>query len=188
LDTLTFFISFFVLFGVTAAEIILAARWNSSFFRSGLIVFRQRVSIPSASMIVPPVSTLDDALNSYCLPGILFQKLSPGELAFREKLIGLHLLGYTPIMHGHVEARPEERVILVNGRLNWSTLAFLLVFSLPMVSHSWAAFLPVVISVIGLIYGLQLFRYHQVTQTLGNSLTGGCTRWLPGQVRAPRDE
>jgi len=69
-------------------------------------------------------------------------------------------------MHGRIEALPFEPAILVQGRLNWSSLLFVLVFFAGPVREVWYIFLPFAAGVFALIYALQASRYRQVVALL----------------------
>jgi hypothetical protein len=161
-----FSIAFLALIAITIAETVLAARWNRAYFRSGLLIFRQRIGFVGAIQSLPAAAHLDALLKGRWGPSLLFRELSPGELAFREALFEFRLLSYTPIMHGHIEALPAELVVLVEGRLNWSTLGFVLMIALVLDRASSLVFLPFFVVVVGLIYLIQALRYRRVTTAL----------------------
>src|SRR5262249_36871503 len=95
------------------------------------------------------------------LPSLLFRELSPGELAFREKVLELHFFTYTPLMHGRVEARPLEQTVVVQGRLNWSALIFPAVFLVGPPREALGFVVPFMVGLYALLYAIQAYRYRQ---------------------------
>jgi hypothetical protein len=159
-------LAFAGLIAIAITETILAARWNRTYFRSGVLIFRQRIPFAGAIQSLPDAAHLDALLGSRWAPSILFRELSPGELAFREAFLEFRLLSYTPIMHGHIEAVPAERAVLVEGRLNWFTLGLVLMLALVFDRSSLLPFLAVFAGGVGLIYLIQAFRFRRVTNAL----------------------
>jgi len=165
-DTQAFPIAVFALIAIAIIETVLAASWNRGYFRSGLVIFRQRISLVGAIPTFPDPEHLEALFKSRWVPSLRFRELSPGELAFREAYFEFHLVSYTPIMHGHLEALPAERVVLVEGRLNSFTLGFVLMPALWMHEFPLFPFLPILVGACGLLYLIQASRYRGVASAL----------------------
>ena len=173
MHTEAFSFAVLALIAIAIAETVLAACWNRGYFRSGLLIFRQRIPFAGAIQDLPDAARLEALLKSRWGPSILFRELSPGELAFREALWEFHLLSYTPIMHGHIEALPAERAVLVEGRLNWFTLGFVLMPALVLDDPSSLLSLPFFVGVVGLIYLIQAHRYRRLATVLVEACAAG---------------
>jgi len=168
------FFATFVTFVVTSViEIILAARWNRAYFRSGVLVFRQVCELPSDVQKLPEPEVLQARFTGWVMPAILFRSLSLDEIGFREKLMGFHLISYTPVMHGHIEVDPVGRVVNVSGRLNWSMMAFGL-SPLALLGTSFAAMFGLFfLGLVVVIYLTQAARYRNVSTALSTIWSGG---------------
>ena len=162
----------FAFYGFIAAvliETVLSARWIRAYFRSGFLVYSKRISPAGIATVLPGPSTLESAVRSTWLPSLVFRQLSPTELAFRERLFEFRLFSYTPLMHGLIECRVADHQILVQGRLNWSTVLFTLFFAVGPAREAWLVFLPFLAGVLAVIYALQAYRYRRVVAALASA-------------------
>ena len=151
---------------VFVGEVVLCARWEPWYFRSGLVIYSRRISAFGREPQFPAPAKLEASFRSFLLPNLVFRVLSPGEIAFREKLLSIRLFSYSPLMHGHIEFRPLERAILVQGRLNWFSLLFFVLFALGLAREGLLSFLPILCGLYALIYVIQAFRYRRVVNVL----------------------
>ncbi len=160
--------TFPVLLVIVVVESLLAATWSSVYFRWGLRVFRVEQAVATRAWQMPSASALDVAFEQGSGPRLRFHTLTNGELAFREQLINTNVFrfGYTPVMHGLVRALPGANAVLVEGRANWSPVAFvvLLASSFGGISHFDWVFLLVPMMILGFIYYVQARRYRQVAR------------------------
>jgi hypothetical protein len=118
---------------------------------------------PAASVLE---ADLEAVPRSFWLPSLLFRELSPCELAFREKLEADLSLNYLPVMHGLIELCELEQVVVVRGRLNWSAVFFILMFTTGPVLELSLLFLPFSIGVFGLSCVMQGSCYRRVATFL----------------------
>ena len=153
----------FALVAVFAAEAFLSARWRPSYFRSGLILFSKRIASHAvAPSGLPEAVQLEFEMRSTYAPPLLFRTLSPVEIAFREELFEMRLLGYSPLMHGHIEARPSERSVFVRGRLNWSSLVLFVSLALFLYGRGLIEFTVLLLVAFMSLYVIQAYRYRRV--------------------------
>ena len=164
----TFFFAFCALIAALLVETVLSARWNRAYFRSGFLVFSKRISPAGMAPALPSPSALEMAVKSTWLPSLVFHQLSLSELAFRERLFEFRLFSYTPVMHGLIDCRGAEHLILVQGRLNWSTVLFILFFALGPAREVWFVVLPFLAGVLAVIYAFQASRYRRVVAALAS--------------------
>ena len=151
-------------------EIVLSASWAGFYFRVGLPIFRRRIAL--AGIPGEAEHWLAASHSGGVQPPLLFRRLTAGEIAFRERVLGVSLITYTPVMHGLIRYVPEERCAYVIGWANW----FMLVFGAVTV---WASReisdlrFPGIFAVIVLaIYAAQAVRYSSVARTLASGQLG----------------
>ena len=151
---------------VFVGEVVLCARWEPWYFRSGLVIYSRRVSAVGREPHLPAPSELEASFKSFLLPNLVFRAFSPDEIVFREKLLSIRLFSYSPLMHGHIEFRPLERAVSVQGRLNWFSLIFFVLFALRLPREGLLPLLPILCGLYALIYLIQAFRYQRVIKVL----------------------
>jgi len=117
------------LFVVLLIEAWAASRWWPPYFISGVVVYRRSILWTRSVASLPAVESLAQRFRGGLGPSLVFCEIGPGEIAFREKLFEFRLLNYTPVMHGLLRLRPESGRVEVEGRANWFTIAFCLVFA-----------------------------------------------------------
>ncbi len=156
-----------VLVVVTVVELIAAGRWSPSYFRSGIRLFRK--TVPYGGQLTGP--ELLDALNwrfrGRVWPPLRFRQIGANEYAFREKIIQICWITYTPVMHGLV--RVGEDSATVTGYANWWPLLFFLLFVCPAVADIGGyggIFVFGGLLLFTLIYGTQARRFNQVGKYL----------------------
>ena len=148
---------------VFAVEAFLSSRWRPSYFRSGLILFSKRIAARATTPSgLPQAVQLEFEMRSAYAPPLLFRALSPVEIAFREELFEMRLLGYTPLMHGHIEACPTERSVFVRGRLNWSSLVLFVGLALFLHGRGLVEFMALLLVAFVSLYLIQAYRYRRV--------------------------
>ena len=156
---------------VFAVEAFLSSRWLPSYFRSGPIVFSQRIvsrALPSSGL--PQPVTLEFEMRSAFAPPLQFRALSPGEIAFREELFEVRLFGYSPVMHGHIEARPLESSVFVRGRLNWSALVLFVTLALFLHGRGLVELMVLLLAAFASLYLIQAWRYRRVGAVLAEAI------------------
>ncbi len=154
-------------FGVVAAilfvEIVLSAKWNLFYFTRGLPIFIRRVD----RVVTLEEVSLDDLQKSTATVAgtpILFRRLSPEAIAFREKGLG-GSIHYMPIMHGLIRRRPEEASIVVLGMANWYIVALIVLFAVLMGSD-FLDVAPYLLGAVAVVYLIQSVRYSRIAKVL----------------------
>ena len=157
---------FHVLFGVLVLtaliEMLLSVRWNRTYFTAGLPIFVGRVPRPGGIADVS-LEELADKTKTALGAAMLYRRLDPDVIAFREQVAGARL-HYTPIMHGVIRYDAVEGVARVTGLVNWFAPVFLL--TLVVAVRDDATFLLFLAGMFGLLYLLQAARYRRVAKAL----------------------
>lgn len=167
-------ILFFTVFSLMLVEALLRLKWNRLYYRSGFRLYKKRFQYVKRADLQKLGRDLTTRLKSKAAPNIVVHPISQTELAFREQNFDqMFKLRYTPIMHGIVEFVPQERIIVVSGRLDWSTIGFLVLFlkiaSLSIVGILFFGFSPLIIAA---CYWMQIGRYQAVELELQEYLKG----------------
>src|SRR5688572_20487277 len=95
-----------VVIAIAIVEIVLSARWNVFYFTVGLPIFVRRIDRIVGIEDVP-LEELQKSTATAAGTPLLFRRLAPDVIAFRERAFGGHI-HYTPIMHGVIRRRAEE--------------------------------------------------------------------------------
>jgi len=157
---------------VAVVELALSGTWNQFYFSTGLPLFRAEVSLPRTQGEPPGAERLQGALQSKWLATLLFRKVSPDTMAFREKAIGEYFrLSYTPIMHGLVRFNRSGASFSVTGYANWTGLALIVyVLSLSIAyGKTWWSFFALFGVVGGVCYAIQARRFRGVANAVEES-------------------
>jgi hypothetical protein len=152
-----------ILFAVLIVEAVLAIRWNRAYYTYGLPIYVRRVERPQGLADVDLEALVKGSATAAGTP-MVFQRLGPDLIAFRERVFG-GLLHYTPIMSGAICHRPEESAVVVVGRVKWFIIA--LVGALAVwVGKSFLEIALFVVGGIALIYLIQARRFTLVAKAL----------------------
>ena len=109
------------------ADLILGTTWRKSYFTSGVLVFRQQISIEARHSNIPAPSLFEKRLPSCWMGSFTFKELGFNQYGFRQKLFSFT---WNSVTHGLIVFDPENNLVTVKGYLNWlviSLTAFLLV-------------------------------------------------------------
>jgi hypothetical protein len=117
---------FTLAFVVIVIEIILSASWSPAYFRTGIPVYRQRITDLSGSGQMPSAEKVETFLSTAggSAP-LLVRRIGENRLAFREKLFHFGVC-YSPVMRGLVTCKPATGEMEVRGYLNWYILLFII--------------------------------------------------------------
>lgn len=151
-----------ILILIVLFEFILSGTWQPFYFRLGLPIFQRSMKSVSPPSLSPEALTERFQGGGLVAP-LLFKRISPHEVAFREGF-SFALLSYTPLMHGMIEHRDGK--LRVIGRSLLSPLLFCLVLifmDLPS-GNGWAKSgpLPFAILIFFLLYVIQALRFNKV--------------------------
>jgi hypothetical protein len=161
-------IGFGIVLAIAVVEIVLSAKWNRFYFTAGLPIFIRRidrvVGIENLSL-----DELQKSAATVAGTPLLFRRLAPDTIAFREKPFG-GSIHYIPIMHGLIRRRPEEATVVVLGLANWYIVALILMFALLMGKRFFdvAAYL---LAAVAIVYLVQAIRYGRVAKALRRTNT-----------------
>ena len=157
--------AFIALAIIGIAEMILSARWNATYFTTGLPIFVRRVET-MARVEELSVEALEQGSKSFAGPSMLFHRLTPHAIAFREKY-SHSFFHYTPVMRGVIRRRESDAAISVIGFMNWWLVAFiiLLLWIFKGDLHE-SIFLG---AGLGAIYLIQFVRYARVAKRIADS-------------------
>ena len=153
---------------VLFVEVALEARWNPQYFRSGILLFRQRVASTES------IPRIEEELNltferDFWAP-LTFRQLGDGSVAFRERLspLPLWLSYYLPLMHGRVRTADDGQTE-VSGRSNWAVPLIWAVVTVRTLMSPEASLAAVSVVFLGVMYALQAFRFRQVGRIVAAS-------------------
>jgi len=164
-------IGFAVLVVVGICELILAGFWVGFYLRNGIPLFSSTIPCAQDQEIPLSADELSDAYSRGLLAPLIFRSLRPGEMAFREKMLHLSLVSYTPIMRGHIVRDEGRGTLTVRGYAYAWPLCFLGVFvSMPLQGGAFSGmdlmFPAVALLIVALCYGIQARRYCRLVQML----------------------
>ena len=156
-------IGFGVVLAITIVEIVLSAKWNRFYFTVGLPIFIRRVDRVTSLQDQSLHELLQVATTVAATP-LLFRRLGPDVIAFREKAFG-GSIHYTPIMHGVILRRPEEATAVVLGLVNWYIVALIAMFAI-LLGSDIIDVLPYLLGAVSIIYLVQSVRYGRIAKAL----------------------
>lgn len=144
-------------------ESILAIRWNRAYYTYGLPIYVRRVERPRGLADVD-LETLVKGSATVAGAQLMFYRLGPDRIAFREKVFG-GFIHYTPIMSGVIVHRTEESAVVVVGRVKWFMLAFVASFMV-LLGKDFLELAPLLLLGVALIYLIQATRFSRVAKAL----------------------
>ena len=151
---------FFGFFTSALVEASLAGLWYAPFYRSGLPVYKKQFYSPSVISTKLTIDRLDTEFQSGFTSSIVFREIGEDEYAFREALLQIRFLSYTPLMHGHILIDPRRGIVTVVGRLYWT------VFSLASIAlwpADWALdIVPFMAVLLFALYSIQVHRFNKI--------------------------
>jgi hypothetical protein len=95
---------------------------------------------------------------------LMFQRMGPDRIAFREKVFG-GVIHYTPIMSGVIVHRTEESAVVVVGRVKWFVIGFVATFAV-WLGRDFLDIAPFVVGALAVIYLIQAVRFSRVAKAL----------------------
>jgi len=147
---------------VVLTETILSAAWVGWYYSYGPVVFRRVFPSASGRGAATPGS-LPRVFGHSFLPSLLTRRLGEGQFAVRERFFELRVVSYTPIMHGLAEFDSSSGRVVVTGRANWSSLAFIALFaSFSVQAGVHLVLLAPLTLLVAVIYLVQAHRYSQL--------------------------
>jgi hypothetical protein len=156
-------VGFGVVLAIAVVEIVLSAKWNRFYFTVGLPIFWRRVDRVIGLQDQSLHELLQVATTVAATP-LLFRRLAPDLIAFREKAFG-GSIHYMPIMHGVIRRRPEEATAVVLGLVNWYIVALILMFAILM-GADFVGVAPYLLAAVSIVYLIQSVRYGRIAKAL----------------------
>lgn len=144
----------------TLAEASFAGLWYAPFYRTGLPVYKKQFYLPSVISTKLSIDQLDAEFQSGFTSSIVFREIGEDEYAFREALLQIRFLSYTPLMHGHILIDPRRGIVTVVGRLYWTvfSLAFFVLWPADWVLE----IIPFLVVLLFALYSVQVHRFNKV--------------------------
>lgn len=159
---------------VSLMELVLSAVWAPFYFRYGIPLLRRRYAVPADLELGAAILQLEqNLLRSWWRPAVVFRRLGPTELAFRNRF------GSRNPLQGLVRLEPGYGRLTITGNL----FSAYLLFPLLMLLFFLGGGVPVLFfllftAVFSLILGMQRRHYAEIAggiaATLG-ALPGGDT-------------
>jgi hypothetical protein len=154
---------------VALIETILSVRWNTRYFTTGLPIFVRRIeSLKRVEDL--SLDELQKSAATVAATPLLFRRLAPDAIAFRESFSG-GSLHYTPIMRGLIRARESDPALYVLGLVNWSLLALVIVI-VSLLGRAVIGIAPYLAGAIAVIYFIQAVRYGRVARAIRRYAAG----------------
>jgi hypothetical protein len=158
-------------------ELWLMATWHPGYWRSGIAIWRSRVDLPLTISVSDLATRLTQRYRTAWVVPIRFEPIGAQQLAFREQLIQLSPLTYTPVMRGTLMFVNSGKQLLLEGRLYWTTPLVLLVLPLVVLlltsSLIYAAlFAGLGLAITGVCYAVQRVRFARIAAAVRGCLTG----------------
>jgi hypothetical protein len=156
-------IGFGIVLAITIVEIVLSAKWNRFYFTAGLPIFIRRVD-RATSLEDQSLHELLQVATTVAATPLLFRRLAPDVIAFREKAFG-GSIHYMPIMHGVIRRRPEEATAVVLGLVNWYIVALIVMFAI-LLGSDFIGVVPYLLAAVSIVYLIQSVRYGRIAKAL----------------------
>ncbi|HDS1147928.1 MULTISPECIES: hypothetical protein [Stenotrophomonas] len=147
-------------------ELLLLLFWAPLFFRTGIVLFNQRIAASPAELAQLSLIGLEYDLPTDKWLSFVFHALPDGSTAFRESFAPGYGGRYFPLMHGQLVVDKRRREVRVIGRCSWFALALaLLVLPLILVRPmAWPMLGLLLVFYMG--YRIQLRRYAEVVEAV----------------------
>ncbi|HEL4109927.1 TPA: hypothetical protein UM343_000004 [Stenotrophomonas maltophilia] len=151
---------------VLLMELLLLILWAPFFFRTGIVLFNQRIAASPAELARLSLAGLEQDLPTERWMSQAFHALPDGSVAFRESFAP-HFGGrYFPLMRGQLMVDKRRREVRVIGRCSWFALA-MTVMLLPIIlihPAAWPMLAFLLVFYMG--YRIQLRRFADVVEVV----------------------
>ncbi|PZS90791.1 hypothetical protein [Stenotrophomonas maltophilia] len=147
-------------------ELLLLLFWAPLFFRTGIVLFNQRIAASPAELTQLSLIGLEYDLPTDKWLSFVFRVLPDRSVAFRESFAPGYGGRYFPLMHGQLVADKRRREVRVIGRCSWFALA-LTVLVVPIIlvrPAAWPMLAMLLVFYMG--YRIQLRRYTEVVEAV----------------------
>lgn len=147
-------------------EVLLLVLWAPFFFRTGIVLFNQRIAAPPTELSGLSLAGLEQDLPMEKWLHMAFHALPDGSIAFRESFAPSFGGRYFPLMRGQLVVNKRTREVRVIGRCSWFALA-MTVMLLPIIlwrPAAWPMLVFVLVFYMG--YYIQRRRYAGVVEAV----------------------
>ena len=107
-------------------ELLLLFAWAPLFFRTGIVLFNQRIAASPDDLKRLSLGGLEYDLPTERWARLSFRTLPDGSVAFRESFAPGFGGRYFPLMHGRIVVDRRRREVRVMGRCSWFALVLTL--------------------------------------------------------------
>lgn len=156
------------LIAVLLIEVLLLVLWAPFFFRTGIVLFNQRIAATPAELAQLSLAGLEHDLPADTWLRLVFRALPDGSVAFRESFAPSFGGRYFPLMRGRVMIDAQRREVRVVGRCSWFALGLTLML-VPIILVRPAAS-PMLVALLLLLfymgYFIQRRRYAHVVEAV----------------------
>lgn len=156
---MTAIIALSIVAAVAIAELVLASKWNRSYFAVGVPIFIRRIERRGLSDV--SLDQLQRSSKTAAAAPLAFRQIGPDLIAFREEVFGQ----YIPIMRGVIRHDPAEAAVSVKGLLNWFVVAAAAVL-VATLRRGIVVVLPYFLAGLAIVYFIQAVRYNRVAKQL----------------------
>lgn len=156
---------FFLLFVVAIGEFILSAFWVPFYFRFGIPLYRQSFRLaetpPDLDLSIPQLE--QQLPRNWWQSGVVFRRLGPYELAFRQKFNSRNPL------HGRLQFDPLNQELSITGYFYWTLFLFpLFILTLAFVELFFLFFLVFMILIVLINVAQLRANYGRIGQAVQN--------------------
>lgn len=147
-------------------ELLLLLFWAPFFFRTGIVLFNQRIAASPAELTQLSLIGLEYDLPTDKWLGFVFRELPHRSVAFRESFAPGYGGRYFLLMHGELVVDKRRHEVRVTGRCSWFAMA-LTVLVLPIIlvrPVAWPMLGMLLVFYIG--YRIQRRRYVEVVEVV----------------------
>ncbi|MGF6416978.1 hypothetical protein ABH900_000439 [Stenotrophomonas sp. AN71] len=147
-------------------ELLLLLFWAPFFFRTGIVLFNQRVAASPAELTRLSLGGLEYDLPTDKWLSFVFHALPDGSAVFRESFAPGYGGRYFPLMHGQLVVDKRRREVRVIGRCSWFALILAMMLLPIIVMHPMAWPMLGFLLVFYMGYRIQLRRYAEVVEAV----------------------
>jgi len=167
--------AFLAVIAVALVESIVSGFWAPFYFRWGIPLYRRTIPYVSSRRPELDAEALTGKFARRAVVSLVFQSLRPGYIAFRERIIQVTLIHYTPIMHGLIRLDDRDAAVTVVGHANIWPLCFAAVwvsfcFTEGMIAPARVLFLGILPLALGFCYAIQASRFSGVCREIERRL------------------
>ncbi|MBK0025876.1 hypothetical protein IAE57_06865 [Stenotrophomonas sp. S48] len=147
-------------------ELLLLFAWAPLFFRTGIMLFNQRIAAAPDDLKRLSLGGLEYDLPTERWARLAFRALPDGSVAFRESFVPGFGGRYFPLLHGQIVVDTRRREVRVLGRCSWfaTVLTVLLVPIVLLRPVAWPILAVPLLFYIG--YRIQRRRYANVVEAV----------------------